>query len=999
MSHVHNRTQDFLTSGGEMGALMRGVDWASSPLGPVEQWPQSLRTSLSILLDTYFPMYIAWGRDFIQFYNDGYRPILGLTKHPGALGRAARETFAESWHIIGPMFEGVMQGNTVGSEDWMLPLDRYGYLEECYFTYSYSPIRDESGDVGGVLVTVSETTQRVLSERRLRTLRDLAFQTEQNVSIEDIAHTAIEILSANPADMPLALFYSVHGEQALLLNTTALPTHIAVADIAPSSVDLNQPDAWLLDKVVQLGNTQVVDDVEERFGSFAIGLWPEPIAKAVVLPISRPGQSEPYGVLVIGISPRREFDDDYRSFLTLVVGQVATAISNGRAYAEERKRAEGLVELDRAKTEFFSNVSHEFRTPLTLMINPLQDLLNGVTGSLTPQQAETLDIAYRNSLRLLKLVNTLLNFSRIQNNRIEAAFEPTDLATFTAGLCSIFRSAIEQAGMQLVVDCPPLPEPSFVDREMWEKIVLNLLSNAYKFTFEGKIAVTLRALPEQVELTIQDTGIGIAAAELPHLFERFFRVQGVRTRTHEGSGIGLALVKELVNLHGGHIDVVSTPGTGTTFTVTIPRGTAHLPQEQIRTGGRIAPGVEAVAYVEEALRWLPDDPIMTEQVTEQVLYTNGIDRPIFASDVSHACILIVDDNRDMRDYLRRLLNPHYQVKVADNGQSALTLIAEQLPDLVLTDVMMPSLDGVQLLQELRADLKTRTLPIILLSARAGEEARIEGLNAGADDYIVKPFSARELIARIDAHLNIAQLRQQLLDTERDSRHKAEESDRLKLQFLAMVSHELRTPLSAIKGFSSTLLATDIDWDVENQRAFISIIDQEADKLTTLIEEVLDLSRLQAGRLEIKPQPQSLAHIIESVQAELAVMTKEHCITTDVPFTLPLVFADSMRIAQVITNLVGNAAKYTPVGTLIQIIAKPINGYVQVDVSDEGDGISPAMREVVFEAFRQGEGQKQGAGLGLAICKGLVEAHNGKIWIGENATGTVISFTLPIVEVV
>ncbi len=203
-----------LTGGGEMGKLMRATDWSKTPVGPVSEWPQSLRTAVSILLESRFPMYIAWGSEYTQFYNDGYRPILGSTKHPAALGWRASDTFAESWHIIGPMFDGVMAGEAVGSEDWMLPLDRHGYLEECYFTFSYSPIRAENGVVGGVHVTVTETTTRVLHERRLSTLRDLAAHAATVKSESHAWSGAIRALAPNDADIPFALAFAFGSEGA-----------------------------------------------------------------------------------------------------------------------------------------------------------------------------------------------------------------------------------------------------------------------------------------------------------------------------------------------------------------------------------------------------------------------------------------------------------------------------------------------------------------------------------------------------------------------------------------------------------------------------------------------------------------------------------------------------------------------------------------------------------------------------------------------------------------
>jgi PAS domain S-box-containing protein len=420
---------------------------------------------------------------------------------------------------------------------------------------------------------------------------------------------------------------------------------------------------------------------------------------------------------------------------------------------------ERLQELDRAKTVFFSNVSHEFRTPLTLMLGPLEELKAELGHSASPlsiPQYQQLDLIHRNSLRLLKLTNTLLDFSRIEAGRVQVVYEPTDLAAFTAELASVFRSAIEKAGLKLSVDCPPLSEPAFLDREMWEKIVLNLISNAFKFTFDGEIEVSLRQTATHFELTVRDTGTGIPPEEVPKLFERFHRVAGARGRTHEGSGIGLALVQELARLHSGSVSAESAFGNGSTFKVVIPLGRSHLPAQHIgseRTQASTALG--ARPFVEEALRWLPDSP--RDEVS---LDDIGTSEHAEEQDGERPRILIADDNADMRDYVRRLVGARYEVEAVADGESALAAIESRVPDLVLTDIMMPRLDGLGLVARLRADPRTKTLPVILLSARAGEESRIEGLQAGADDYLIKPFSARELVHRIRSAIQLAQVRQQ-----------------------------------------------------------------------------------------------------------------------------------------------------------------------------------------------------------------------------------------------
>ena len=743
---------DALAGGGEMGALIRATDWSQSPFGPAHQWPQSLRTALSIMLESRFAMVVAWGPEFRFFYNNGYRPVLG-TKHPAALGKPGHEIFPEVWDVVGPEFERVRRGESFAVEDWLLPLDRNGYLENCWFTLSYSPIRDETGGIGGLLAVVAETTDRVQSERRLATLRELARSSNDVTNLNEVCQRATRILGANPVDVPFSLIYAVEpGRQAARLVGSSGLTNDSPAGVA--SIDLTAGSLgstlWPLAEAIERRETVVVDDLPRRFGPLPGGPFEEFTHTAVVVPLARSGGADVYGAVVFGVSPRRALDDRYRDFLELAAEHIVAGLANASAYEAERRRAEMLAELDRAKTVFFSNVSHEFRTPLTLMIGPLEDLLSGARGEITEPVRHEVSAAHRNALRLLRLVNSLLDFSRLEAGRARAVYEPLDLAAVTTELTSVFRSAVERAGLRFEVHCEPLPEPVYADRSMWEKILFNLLSNALKFTFAGEIAVSLRAAEEFVELRVRDTGIGIPLDEQANVFKRFHRVQDARARTHEGSGIGLALVQDLAALHGGDVRVVSAPNEGSTFTVRIRRGVKHLAAEQVGgTRSSDANAIRADAFVEEALRWLPGGGTSA-----------GAPTAVRDGDnlTSAARILVVDDNADMRSYLERLLQSRYLVETAANGEEALAAIATDRPDLVLSDVMMPRLDGFGLVRALRASEQTRGLPVILLSARAGEESAVEGLSEGVDDYIVKPFAARELLARVQTHIELARAR-------------------------------------------------------------------------------------------------------------------------------------------------------------------------------------------------------------------------------------------------
>ncbi|HUP90786.1 MAG TPA: ATP-binding protein [Solimonas sp.] len=446
-------------------------------------------------------------------------------------------------------------------------------------------------------------------------------------------------------------------------------------------------------------------------------------------------------------SVRSAVEDETLEKLTMLLNFVLDTARRGMSALREHNEA--LARLDQAKTIFFSNASHELRTPLTLMLGPMEDALASPQAALG---GEALAMAHRNAVRLHKLVNSLLDFSRIEAGRMKAAFVPTDLARLTRDLAGVYRAAVERAGLSLTVECPPLPEPVFVDREMWETIVLNLLSNAFKFTFTGGIAVSLRADQGEVELVVRDTGVGVPQAELPRLFERFHRVEGTRSRTHEGFGIGLAMIHELVRLHGGSVQPRSTLGQGTSFSVRIPLGSAHLPAQQVAAPGAAAPGSQrnVSAHAGEIESWLP--------APEPAGAAGPAEPRAAGASAERARILLADDNADMRTYVARLLGEHWEVVSCSDGQAALEAALDSPPDLVLADVMMPRLDGYGLLKALRGDARTRTVPIMLLSARAGGEAVVEGLETGADDYLVKPFSARELLARVRTHLELSRLR-------------------------------------------------------------------------------------------------------------------------------------------------------------------------------------------------------------------------------------------------
>jgi PAS domain S-box-containing protein len=1028
----------------------------------------------------------------------------------------------EIWPDIGPRIARVLElGEATWDEGLLLFLARSGFLEETYHTFSYSPVYNDEDRIAGMLCVVTEVTERVIGERRLGVLRDLGARSSGVESVERSCARLCDVLSQCPLDAPFAAMYLLDGPQSMLhcvAQTANLRSHRVTEPLTIDTALL--PVRALLDS----GTTQQIHDLPALGIDVSAGPWPDLVQQALVLPIKGSGTEPLAGVLLVGVSPRRPLDDAYRSFIELIASQTATAIADARAFEAQRLRAEALAEIDRAKTTFFSNVSHEFRTPLTLMLGPVEQTL--ADPGLTQELRERFSLVRRNALRLLRLVNSLLDFARIEAGRVQASFERTDLVALTRDLASTFRSAIERAGLTLRIDCE-LQEPVYVDREMWEKIVLNLLSNAFKFTLEGEISVRLAREDERAVLTVADTGVGVADKEIPRLFDRFHRVQGTRARTQEGSGIGLALVQELVKLHGGTIDVSSTLGRGTTFHVRLLLGQAHLPSERLtppRAHSLAAHGAQE--FVQEALRWLPDAPSeATSALRLLPEAANSVRDPRFATTFG-ARVIVADDNADMRAYLRELLAPVYVVETAADGEQALAAAREQRPDLILTDVMMPHLDGFGLLAAIRGDESLRSVPVVLLSARAGEEARIEGFDAGADDYMTKPFAARELIARIGAVLELSRMRrvseeelrrrnaqfQTLLneaplgvymvdadfriremnptakatfgdipdligrdfdpvvhmmwpkahadEVVRLFRHTLETgepyvapehierrldrgvtefyewqinriagpdgrygvvcyfrdisthilarsalqfADRQKDEFLAMLAHELRNPLAPIQNASSLLEATTLQ--EPRARFSVGVIKRQVTQLTRLVDDLLDVSRITQGRIELKHEPLDLGSIIAQAVEVVDGLFREkrHKVSIASGYQPLHVLGDNARLVQCIGNVLTNSAKYTDADGEIQIRSFQEGRHAVLRITDNGLGIPAELLPRIFDLFVQSERtldrSQGGLGIGLSVVKRLIQMHGGEVIARSDGIGRGATFEirLPLIE--
>lgn len=1114
-----------LTEQGEMAARMGDLDWKATPVGAAATWPDALRTAVEICLGSRFPIMIFWGDKLVQFYNDAYRPILGEHKHPQFIGQPAKGCWPEIWDTVGPMLHQVLvSGEATWSEDLPLPMIRNGFLEEAYFTFSYSPVADGSV-VGGVFCAVQETTEQVLGRRRLMTLRDLSANAANRPGVGE---RLMQVLAESP-DVPFALLLDLPvdqpvqvAEHAGLRAWTAIPSALAAAARLASATGVP----------IEI---EVEPDLAHMLGAES---WANPPKLAQLIPLGSQS-AEGAMVLALGVSSSLPFDATYRHFFGLVGTHVAASLAMARAFDEDRRRLEAMAELDRAKTTFFSNVSHEFRTPLTLLLGPLADLQERLGNDLDPADRALLAIAHRNAQRLLRLVNGLLDFARIEAGQMTASPWSVDLADHTIATASMFQSAFDAAGVEFVIDCAPLTRPVIVDPEMWEKVVLNLLSNAFKFTLDGTVEIRLREdrLTGEAELTVSDTGVGVPEHELPHLFDRFYRVEGAGGRSLEGSGIGLALVEALVKLHGGTISVSSREAQGTTFVVRIPLVAAPA---DYATAGPAPVYVASVApvFVEEAMRWLPDADADGPGPTALQYSENGAG----AGRTDGARILIAEDNADLREYLVRLLGHRWTVDRASDGHQALEAVRAHLPDLVIADVMMPRMDGLELVRALRADESTERLPVVLLSARAGEEARIEGLEAGADDYLVKPFSSRELVATIAARLEISQAReasrnaveqarqnlyhllmqapvpfctlrgpdlifeivnepyyavtglhdvvgrrlvdvmpeveaygfptllrnvmetgephigletriefqhpdgieveymnfiyapmrdrddridgvlvvasvvtqevlargamQDALDAQAEhtrvlefQRGELQRANAAKDEFLGLVSHELRTPITTIFGNAELLRKHSDHLDLPTRDALVGDISAEADRLHRIIENLLVLARGTQGTLD--SEPVLVDRVVQRVVTEHNKTFPSRDVRVDLSGGEAVVEATTIQIEQVLRNLISNAEKYSESDRPIDVSVRAVDGDVEVEVGDRGIGFSAVDESNAFTPFcrsTEAEAVAAGVGIGLVVCKRIVESLGGSMRIGRReGGGAIVCFSLPSIS--
>ncbi|MDV6260996.1 response regulator [Rhodococcoides yunnanense] len=697
-------------------ARFRELDWASTDVGPVESWPDELVTAVRTVLPSTIPMLIWWGPHLVQIFNHSYTNFLG-DKFPRAAGQRASESWSEMWDYVGGLCAQVVDGREpVHGVRQLFVMERYGYPEETYWTFSYSPIFGPGGTVLGVFVATTEVTMQVLGERRMHALLALGSLTGDDTGGPvGICRAAIDALGNEAREFPLVAAYLRRD-----LADDGELEHIATAGALGC-----EAATWDLADVVEVSDGRVTRATVDVNGT---------VANAVIVPLTLAGHARPIGALLVGVDVFRARDDSATSFLVAVAERVSTALTASHAFEMERRRVAALAEADEAKTRLLENVGHEFRTPLTLLAGPLDSVRESTTSTLTDGDRDSLDVVHRASTRLRRLVDDLLDAVSADAGQLRARLEPTDLAAVIRDCASMFAAVVSYQGLELVVDAAE-DVVVLTDGEMWAKVVFNLVANAVKYTPAGRISVRLVTGADAIRLVVADTGLGIPEDDLPRIFDRFHRVERSGAHSIEGSGIGLALVSDLVTVLDGRIDVDSQVGVGSTFTVVVPR----LPVESTAGVERPIPAVDSVSAI-----FAPQEPA-----------TVTTDR---------ADILLVEDNIDMRNYLVRLLTDEgWTITTAGDVETALDRARSTTPGLVLTDVMLPGRSGLDLVDDIRRDDALQRVPVILVTARAGTDFVLDGLGRGADDYIVKPFHDRELVARIRVHLELSRMREQLLE--------------------------------------------------------------------------------------------------------------------------------------------------------------------------------------------------------------------------------------------
>jgi signal transduction histidine kinase len=631
-----------------------------------------------------------------------------------------------------------------------------------------------------------------------------------------------------------------------------------------------------------------------------------------------------------------------------------------------------LREAEKAKSEFFANVSHELRTPLSLILAPLESIQSGKYGAVPEKHQKFLQTIHNNAIRLLQLVNGILDFAKYEAGKMKVRLESTNAKVLLRAVLNDFESMLRGKKIELVYDIDSVDRLIMTDRYLLERIMFNLLSNAAKFTEEGgNVRVTADWQNDILTVSVQDTGIGIPENETANLFKKFNQIEGSSTRRFEGTGLGLAMVKEFSELLGGSVHVQSATGVGSTFTFTCA-APVTIDEPLVHTGNNTVSLVPK--YKVEA----------TEEST------------IAPNDSSFLKVLVCEDNEELRIYIVSLLQDMCHIKTANNGVTGLQLVASWKPDLVISDVMMPEKDGISVCIEIKSNPDTAKIMVVLLTALTHRDAMLKGWEAKADEYLFKPFHPEELRTRIASLLTIIKERRESdyqLELKNDQLTKAYSDME---SFSYSVSHDLRAPLRSINGFAHILKDDHIDAFNDKGEAALNAIFRNVSRMNDLIEGLLALSRYDRKVLERSEV--NTNQLVRSIINEIS-RTTEHKAVIKVHELMPA-SADRTLLYQVWTNLISNAIKYSSKKLFpeIEIGCSQGDGEVIYYVKDNGSGFNMEYANKLFGTFQRlhGVSEFEGTGIGLAIVKRIISKHGGRVWAeGKVGEGAVFYFSLPV----
>ncbi|MGC1307992.1 MAG: PAS domain S-box protein [Phormidesmis sp.] len=946
--------------GGEMGSLMRAYDWTASPLGPVDTWPQSLRTMVGVMLASHHHMFVMWGPQLTFLYNDGYRSTLGI-KHPQALGQSGREVWVEAWDTLGPMVQQVMsQGEAAGTDNLQLFIQREDGPQECYFGFCYSPIRDETGQVAGLFCTCNETTRQVVGDRRLHTLRSLDGIMTPIKTMSEAGRIALDVLVGNPHDVPFALLYLLDGDLARLVSAAGISPDTAAS---PIIVDLTEAEiGWKFAEVRGRQQKIVVNDLAERFRDLPLNVWDFELTTAVVRPLKQPESDQVMGFLVMGVSPVQQFDDEYQGFFDLVVAHVEKTIIDAKAHSSERDRLAELIKRDR--------VLQESRQQLELALKAggigTWELALATPKLTTSDQCKLnyglpIDADFTHSVLIARIHPDDRDWVQAEIQQTIATGNPYDVEYRTVWDDGSTHWAIARA--YLVSTEAGEPE--------------RLVGISIDITSRKRSEEAIRASESRFRRMVESGIFGVVLGNTDG-------------RLHYGNGYFCSLVGYSSDeIAAGQLrwDQLTPPEFSLLDTKAI---------EQLNAEGICTP-YEKVFLHKNGRRI----PVLITAAMLQGSYDGPQETIGILLDLTDINRVMVERDRffDLSPDIFSIANLQGYFTYASVAWEKITgFTAAEITSRPYLELVHP--DDREATVEVAQNLSAGIALIYFENRYRCKDGSYRWISW---NVTTMPDENRlYCIGRdVSDRKRIELEKEELLQREQSAREAAERANRIKDEFLAVVSHELRSPLNPILGWSQLLKRGKLT--AEKTAHALEIIERNAQLQVQLIGDLLDISRILRNKLEIEKVPVNLNAVVSAAIETVRLAAEAKSIQVKTVMSSCSVIGDAGRLQQVIWNLLSNAVKFTPEGGDVTIACAVISAKnsVQIKITDTGKGISAEFLPYVFEHFRQEDYSTTrkfgGLGLGLAIVRQLVDLHDGSVSVdspGENL-GATFTVQLPM----